>query len=95
MEALKTDWRQGDLTDRQRAMLTYAEKVTRRQEELDERDVETLRSHGLGDEEILAVVLLAGFFQLATRVADALGVELDPELTRGTPAYEAFMRRGG
>ncbi len=54
-----------------------------------------LRSHGLSDEEILALVLLAGFFQLATRVADALGVELDAELTRGTPAYQAFMARDG
>lgn len=75
-------------------MLTYAEKVTRRQNELNERDLDALRSHGLEDAEILALVLLAGFFQLATRVADALGVELDPELTRGTPAYDEFMARG-
>lgn len=95
MEALAEDWRQADLTDRQRAMLTYAEKMTRRQEELDERDVDVLRSHGLDDEQVLALVMLTGFFQLATRVADALGVELDAELTRGTPAYDAFMRRSG
>jgi uncharacterized peroxidase-related enzyme len=95
VEALKTDWREAELTDRQRAILAYSEKLTRRQDELDEHDIEALRSHGLEDEEILAVVMLAGFFQLATRVADALGVELDAELARGTPAYEAFMARGG
>lgn len=51
-----------------------------------------LRAAGLTDEQILAVVLVAGFFNLATRIADALGVELDPQLTRGTPEYKKFFR---
>ncbi len=54
-------------------------------------DLATLRAEGLNDEAILAIVLVAGFFQLATRIADALGVELDPELTRGTEAYAKFF----
>jgi hypothetical protein len=51
-----------------------------------------LRTHGLSEEQILAVVLVAGFFNLATRIADALGVEFDPQFTRGTPEYEKFMQ---
>jgi hypothetical protein len=50
-----------------------------------------LREEGLGDEEVLAVVMLAGFFQLATSIADALGVELDAQLAGGTAEYESFM----
>lgn len=59
--------------------------------ELSEADIAGLREEGLTDEEVVAVVMLAGFFQLATTVADALGVELDPQLTRKTPEYEEFM----
>lgn len=59
---------------------------------MQEADVAELRRHGLSDEQILAVVLLAAFFSVATRVAEALGVELDPEFTRGTPAYQAFLQ---
>ncbi len=50
-----------------------------------------MREEGLGDEEVLAVVMLAGFFQLATSIADALGVELDAQLAGGTAEYESFM----
>ena len=50
-----------------------------------------LRNHNLTDEQILAVVLVASFFNVATRIADALGVELDPQFTRGTPEHKAFL----
>lgn len=59
-----------------------------------EADVAGLRRHGLSDKQILAVVLIAAFFNVATRIADALGVELDRHLTRGTPEYEQFMSLG-
>ena len=58
---------------------------------LSETDIDRLREEGLGDEEVLAVVMLAGFFQLATSIADALGVELDAQLAGGTAEYESFM----
>lgn len=92
MENIKGDWRAAALTDRQRAMLGFSEKLTRGPWEMNEGDVQGLRRHGLTDEQILAVVMVAAFFNVATRVADALGVELDPEFTRGTPEYERMMR---
>ncbi len=55
----------------------------------------TLRTHGLSDEQILAVVLVAAFFNVATRLADALGIELDPQFTRGTPEHERFLQGPG
>ena len=51
-----------------------------------------LRNHGLADEQILAVVLVASFFNVATRIADALGVELDPQFTPGTPEHKTFLQ---
>lgn len=89
-DALRGGWRVAGLSPRQRAILSYSEKMTLQPGELSEADIAGLREQGLTDEEILAVVMLAGFFQLATTVADALGVELDPQLIRGTPEYEDF-----
>ena len=57
-----------------------------------EVDVAGLRNHGLADEQILAVVLVASFFNVATRIADALGVELDPQFTPSTPEYKTFLQ---
>ena len=92
IEAIKTDWRQAALTKRQHAILSYSEKLTKTPHQMTEADVDELRRHGLSDEEVLAVVMLAGFFNLATRVADGLGVELDPALTRGTAEYERLFQ---
>ncbi|MFQ5926258.1 MAG: carboxymuconolactone decarboxylase family protein [Terriglobia bacterium] len=73
-------------------MLAFSEKLTRTPWEMKEADVVALRQQGLGDEQVLAVVLIAGFFNLATRIADGLGVELDPHFRRGTLEYEKFMQ---
>jgi uncharacterized peroxidase-related enzyme len=75
-------------------MLEFSEKLTRTPWEMKEADVAGLRGHGLSDEQILAVVLVAAFFNVATRVADALGIELDPQFTQGTPEYDAFLKSG-
>ncbi len=91
MEALRRDWRGADLSPRRRTILANCEKMTLTPRELSESDIASLREEGLADEEVLAVVMLAGFFQLATSVADALGVELDAQLTRGTPEYDHFI----
>jgi len=94
VEAIRSDWRQAQLTERQRAMLAFSEKLTHTPGEMKEADMAELRGHGLSDEQILAVVLVAAFFNIATRVADALGIELDPQFTQGTPEYEAFLKAG-
>lgn len=92
VKAIKGNWRQAPITDRQRAMLAFSAKLTYTPWDMKEADVAELRRHGLADEQILAVVLVAGFFNLATRIADALGIELDPQFRRGTPEYENFIR---
>jgi len=75
-------------------MLAFSEKLTRTPWEMTEGDVVELRRHALSDEQILAVVLVAAFFNVATRVADALGIELDPQFTHGTPENQAFLGAG-
>jgi len=72
---LKRDWRQAPLDDVDRAILEYAEKLTKEPARMERQDVERLRaSTGLDDRGVLQITLIASFFNYVTRVADALGV---------------------
>ncbi|MFQ5830651.1 MAG: hypothetical protein ACE5JD_16080 [Candidatus Methylomirabilia bacterium] len=53
--------------------------MTREQWECREADVAALRKAGWSDEAIVDAAGIVGFFNFITRVADALGVELNPE----------------
>ena len=76
-DQLKIDYRQADLTPRERAMLDFVHKLTLAPSGLRERDVQSLRAVGFDDAAILRIVMLSSFFNYINRVADALGVELD------------------
>lgn len=75
MDGLRRDWRTAvGLTDRERAILTYVEKLTLRPATIWEGDVDALRAAGLDDKGILQVNLIASWFNYINRVADGLGV---------------------
>jgi uncharacterized peroxidase-related enzyme len=76
-DGVRTDYRRAPLSARERAMLDYAVKLTRTPSEMRESDVRNLRAAGFDDLGILHIVLLASWFNYITRVADALGIELD------------------
>ncbi len=61
-----------------RAMVEYARKLTLVPSSMEEADLETLRSAGLSEEQVLDVVLVACLFNFMTRLADGLGVEVEP-----------------
>jgi uncharacterized protein YciW len=42
-------------------------------------DVEALRAAGLSDADVLAIVQVVGYFAYVNRLADGLGVTLEPE----------------
>lgn len=71
---IKQDWRQADLSPRERAILAYAEKLTRTPARVTREDVDALRDVGLDDRGVLQVNLIASFFNFINRVADGLGV---------------------
>ena len=79
-DQLKIDYRKADLTPRERAMLDYVDKLTRTPWLMRESDVRSLRAVGFDDLAILHIVRLAAFFNYLNRVADGLGIELDPDV---------------
>lgn len=72
--ALKEDWHSAKLDDRDRAMLTFVEKLTKNPPSIWRDDIDTLRNVGFDDTGILQITLIASFFNYINRVADALGV---------------------
>ena len=58
-------------------------RVTRRPAAVQRRDLETLRKHGLSDRDILDAVEVVSYFNYINRVADALGIDPEPEMRRG------------
>jgi uncharacterized peroxidase-related enzyme len=80
VEAVARDWRTADLSEVDAALCTYAEKLTREPQAMGEADVEGLRRLGLSDEAIHDAVQLVSYFNYINRVADALNVDLEPEM---------------
>ena len=71
------DWRAAELNPADRAMLTYAEKLTRAPWTVTRADVDALRAAGFVDAAILDVCQVAGYMSFVNRMADGLGVELE------------------
>jgi len=67
--------------------MAYAMKLTLEPHACSRADVEALRAAGACDEEIHATVQVAAYFNYINRVADALGVDLEPEM-RGARSPE-------
>jgi len=83
LEAFITDWRSLELSERQTAMLTYAETLTRSPTDTDEVDLDELRDVGLDDEQILQLNLIVSYFNFVNRIAEGLGVEFTPDEQSG------------
>jgi uncharacterized peroxidase-related enzyme len=72
-ERMVQDYRRAGLDARLRAIMDYAVKITRNSVECSEADIESLRGHGLTDEDIYDVVQTAAIYNFNNRVANASG----------------------
>lgn len=78
---MRTDYREADLSPADRAMLDFATKLTREPWRMTETDIEALRAHGFDDVAVHDVVQVTALFNYYTRLADALGVDPEPDWT--------------
>ena len=77
VESFKKDYRGVALEPADRAMLEYADKLTRTPSAMVEADVLALREAGFEDRAILDINQITGFFAWCNRTVDGLGVELE------------------
>ncbi|MEZ5980638.1 MAG: peroxidase [Planctomycetota bacterium] len=69
------DWRAASLGEVDRALCSFAEKLTLDQRSQEPGDLDDLRRYGLDDRAIHDLVQVVAYFAYITRVADGLGVE--------------------
>jgi uncharacterized peroxidase-related enzyme len=70
-ELMVMNYRSAHLSERQRAMLDFAVKLTTQPWAVEEEDRGTLRRAGFSDRDIWDVAAVAGFFNMSNRVASA------------------------
>lgn len=70
-DTLVANWRFAALDDRQRAMLTYAWKLTETPDEMNAEDTRSLHDVGFTDRAIWDIASVAAFFNMTNRVASA------------------------
>ena len=85
VDAIIRDYRQAELEPRVVALLDWCVKLTRTPGAMNETDVETLRNKGWSDEEILNAAAVCAYFNFINRLADGLGVDLEPEMAKLPP----------
>jgi len=73
------DYRKADLSSRERALCDFAVKLTHLASEVDQADVDALRTQGLEDTTISDAIQVIGYFNYVTRVADGIGIEDEPD----------------
>jgi uncharacterized peroxidase-related enzyme len=84
-ERLAQDWRAAELEPVERALCAYAVKLTLSPATMTALDLDALRNAGLADEAIHEAVQVVAYFNYINRVADAVHVDLEPDM----PPYPA------
>jgi uncharacterized peroxidase-related enzyme len=86
-------WRQVEgLTNRQRALAEVAEKLSATPTRMVENDWQPLRDMGFDDQACLEVAHVVGIFNYLTRLADGLGLQLDPGTLEAAESGVALKR---
>ena len=89
-ERVKRDYRRAQLTPRQKALARFADLVTRKPSAARPRHLAALRKQGLTDRDILDAVQVIAYFNYINRIADALGIDPEPEMR---PAWKRWKQR--
>lgn len=74
------DYREANLTARDRVLLDYAVALACEPSERTLEDVDRLREYGFDDAAVVKATEITAFYNLANRIVSALGVELEPGL---------------
>lgn len=76
------DPRAADLDARDRALLEFADVLTRSPASMRREHLERLRHAGFDDGAILHAVEIVAYYNFVNRLADGLGVELEEHLRK-------------
>ncbi|WP_208085394.1 peroxidase-related enzyme [Brevibacterium atlanticum] len=78
-DVVATNYRQADISARQKAMLDFAVKICKEPWTVDDDDYAVLAEHGFDDEDAWDIGAIAGFFALSNRMAHVAQMVPNPE----------------
>jgi uncharacterized peroxidase-related enzyme len=73
------NYRKADLTERQKAMLAFAMKVSRDAGSIDDADLTALEAHGFSEDDIWDIGAIAAFFAQSNRLANLAAIRPNDE----------------
>ncbi|MHC4043134.1 peroxidase-related enzyme [Bradyrhizobium sp. 23AC] len=78
-DQVAVNYRKADITDRQKAMLDFAVRVSTEAYKVSESDFATLKSHGFTEDDIWDIAAISAFFGLSNRLANVTSMRPNPE----------------
>ncbi|HET9719275.1 MAG TPA: peroxidase-related enzyme [Solirubrobacteraceae bacterium] len=78
-DQVAVNYRKSDITDRQRAMLEFAVRVSQRAHEVSEADFASLKAHGFGEDEAWDIAAISAFFAMSNRLANVADIRPNEE----------------
>lgn len=78
-DQIAANYREADITPREKAIIDFAMKVTFDSKSINEDDFEVLYEHGLSDEDIWDVTGVTALYNLSNRMMNVLSVRPDEE----------------
>ncbi|UEP36933.1 peroxidase-related enzyme [Burkholderia ambifaria] len=78
-DQVATNYRKADITVRQKAMLDFAMKVSQSAHLVGEADFDTLKSHGLTEEDVWDIAAISAFFGMSNRIANVTNMRPNAE----------------
>jgi uncharacterized peroxidase-related enzyme len=94
MAQLQKDSPETPFTEAEQAALAYAKKLTQRPGETTAKDIQSMRTAGLSDGEILEINQVASYFAYANRTVTGLGVHTEGEALGLSPGEDEGWQHG-
>ncbi|HJC58754.1 MAG TPA: peroxidase-related enzyme [Candidatus Dietzia intestinigallinarum] len=78
-DQVATNYRKSDITERQKAMLDFALKVSAEAYAVSDEDFATLEGHGFTEDDVWDIASISAFFGLSNRIANVASLRPNPE----------------
>lgn len=78
-DQVATNYRKADITERQKAMLDFAMKVSQSAHLVGEADFEVLKAHGFSEDDAWDIAGISAFFGMSNRLANVTSMRPNPE----------------
>lgn len=78
-DQVATNYRKADITDRQKAMLDFAMKVSQTAHLVGEADFDTLKLHGFTEDDMWDIAGISAFFGMSNRLANVTSMRPNAE----------------